>query len=928
MASVFTYDPNPPRVTSPWSTPGRATPQPAEIDVNSHIRCQTEVSAKPVNPTYLSETGVAKLEAEPFEGSTEYKLHLLLRPRKAFSSISTSNKASEAPGSQQAEVPPPKGRLRSTMSVPPQSAQPPSIQSRQVRLQQLTTQLLWRLQQSSPFHSCSTASLVLPKLPEATPRLGVPSKPATLLSGLEESQGALYEIGVSDDGSFVGLTEDELDESLVNLKAMAASLGCVVDILRKVIVGRCTWTDAGQTADSGLASVKTDDLWVVEALVRPEMEGVGNSSIAYPEHTAGTTTRALSGPGMAQSVSFATRVEQLRISLTGPTTSGKSSLLGTLTTSTLDTGRGKSRLNLLKHPHEIASGITSSVAQEVIGYREVLSAGEIQRPDPCVTEVINYASENVSSWNDVHASSSRLVFLSDSPGLQRYAKSTIRTLVSWKPHWTILCFAADSRGEEAGFTSNASMQTSSDPKPDLSNLPCSTSHVDPSIMHLELCLKLGLPIIVAVTKMDIATKANLRQILSKLLSALKAAGRRPVLVPTSESHGQTLGEQAVNLQYTSPVDETAAEQVVKMVNASGPSVVPILLTSAVTGQGIGKLHGLLRSLPTSEESVTGIAVQGPSFPASLGNDRPSKIFQIDEIFAMPPSKVYSATENTDADQGTVLCGHVSCGDLSVGDVLALGPFLDSNVTHRLENRSVPHSKSISSPELLDKASSVSGSEPGWNPVVAAQTPDAYHFTEFAAAPSWRNVRVLSIRNLRLPARSLLAGQVGTIGVQPVSDDASRSCDLRHARKGMVLASLEDHQLVAYHSFSASFPSQDFRALKSPPLILGGHATAYINSIKAPVKVISVALEEGVGEMETHDKDNTGAFHLDGDGVNGRGHENISIRFKLLRSVEWMTYDERVLVIPNAVAAGPITGGSTAAAGGLSGFVGRIRGLEQ
>jgi hypothetical protein len=117
--------------------------------------------------------------------------------------------------------------------------QAPSKQSRQNRLQHLTTQLLWRLQQSSPYHSSSTSNLILPILPEATPILGAPTRPAKLLPGLEESRGALYELGVSDDGSFVGLTPDEMEESLTNLKAMAASLGCNVELLRTVVVGSC-----------------------------------------------------------------------------------------------------------------------------------------------------------------------------------------------------------------------------------------------------------------------------------------------------------------------------------------------------------------------------------------------------------------------------------------------------------------------------------------------------------------------------------------------------------------------------------------------------------------------------------------------------------------------------------------------------------------
>jgi GTPase len=113
---------------------------------------------------------------------------------------------------------------------------------------------------------------------------------------------------------------------------------------------------------------------------------------------------------------------QLRITLTGPTTSGKSSLLGTLSTATLDNGRGKSRLSLLKHRHEIVSGVTSSVAQELIGYKD--------------DRVINYASGNVTSWTDIHSSAEngRLVFVSDSAGHPRYRRTTVRGLVGWAPH--------------------------------------------------------------------------------------------------------------------------------------------------------------------------------------------------------------------------------------------------------------------------------------------------------------------------------------------------------------------------------------------------------------------------------------------------------------------------------------------------------------
>lgn len=74
MASIFTYDPDPPRVSSPWltptGTPKPSTPQPEEGN-----------DATPVSGL-LADYGVTRLGAEPQEGPIEYKLHLLLRPRR------------------------------------------------------------------------------------------------------------------------------------------------------------------------------------------------------------------------------------------------------------------------------------------------------------------------------------------------------------------------------------------------------------------------------------------------------------------------------------------------------------------------------------------------------------------------------------------------------------------------------------------------------------------------------------------------------------------------------------------------------------------------------------------------------------------------------------------------------------------------------
>jgi hypothetical protein len=47
---------------------------------------------------------------------------------------------------------------------------------------------------------------------------------------------------------------------------------------------------------------------------------------------------------------------------------GKSTMLGVLVKGGLDDGRGKARVNLFRHKHEIETGRTSSVGMEIMGF--------------------------------------------------------------------------------------------------------------------------------------------------------------------------------------------------------------------------------------------------------------------------------------------------------------------------------------------------------------------------------------------------------------------------------------------------------------------------------------------------------------------------------------------------------------------------------
>ena len=748
-------------------------------------------------------------------------------------------------------------------SLPHRLAVPPSNLTRQARLQQLTTQLLWRLQQSSPFHSSSSANLVPPLLPEAMATLDVPAKPGKLLPGLEESQGALYEIGVSDDGIFVGLVEDELDESLTNLEAMAASLGCVIEVLRRVAVGECEWVEVRfhSTGDGEgereLRVPHKDTLWVAEALVRPDLNASAQSE-RTPSSPAILAKAKLKDTTSPVAEVPRSKTEQLRVSITGSSTSGKSSLLGTLTTSTLDNGRGKSRLSLLKHRHEIASGVTSSIAQELIGYANINSPS-----DAASSATVNYASEDVASWSDIHDHSDRLVFLSDSPGLPKFSKSIIRTLTAWQPHWTVICAAADGEND----TAISSIHNSTD------------AGADASISHLDLCLKLDLPIVVAVTKMDLASKTGLRQILARLLTVIKSAGRRPMVLnsgTTSATTGltgqvpdqpSTLEDMPLDAPGISVIDENEAQRVTAAMEHDGKNVVPILLTSSVTGTGIGQLHGLLQRLPIVESSTES------RYNPSQDEGPASKTFHVDEVFALPPSKVYSHSQREEDTSGVVLCGRLAWGTLSIGDELLLGPF----------------------------AATQSGTNSG---------------------NTYELVHVISVRNLRLPVRTLLPGQVGTVGI---SAPHPHYGSLRRARRGMVLLSptADASHIAAYSSFTAIFPGSDFGATTSPALILGGHALVYANAIRAAVKVLAVALDESRQSDPPSPADLFSFDDVEDAGSKEQeGGDEIKITFRFVSTVEWMQSGDKVLIVPNMAAAGPVSG-PTAASSGLSGFVGRV-----
>lgn len=262
---------------------------------------------------------------------------------------------------------------------------------------------------------------------------------------LQEGDGeAIYEIGVEDNGMFVGLTREELDSSLNTLNVMASKLGAHTTLLRRHAV-----------SGEGSSSLRL----VAEVLVRRV-------------------------PDDQQFI-------DIRLAVLGNVDAGKSTLLGVLTHNELDNGRGRARLNLFRHLHEIQTGRTSSISHEILGFN---SQGE----------VINYSESRTAE--DICEQSAKLITFIDLAGHHKYLRTTIFGLTGHSPDFAMLVIAGN-----AGI-------------------------VGTTKEHLGLAMALKVPTFVIINKKDICLPSVIERTLRLLDRLLKSPGcnKVPVVVRTED----------------------------------------------------------------------------------------------------------------------------------------------------------------------------------------------------------------------------------------------------------------------------------------------------------------------------------------------------------------------------------------------------------
>ncbi|XP_055918775.1 GTP-binding protein 1-like [Eupeodes corollae] len=256
-----------------------------------------------------------------------------------------------------------------------------------------------------------------------------------------DSRGeTIYEIGVGEDGSDSGLDEEEYSASVATLQSLATTIDADMVLLRQ------------RKGEKGLTG---------QYLIRKRVD--------------------------------TSDFMEIRVAVVGNVDAGKSTLLGVLTHGELDNGRGHARQRLFRHKHEMESGRTSSVGNDILGFDSI-------------GNVVNKPDHGTLDWVKICEKSAKVITFIDLAGHERYLKTTVFGMTGHAPDFGMLMIGAN-----AGI-------------------------VGMTKEHLGLALALSVPVFVVVTKIDMCPPNVLQDNLKLLFKILKSQGCRkvPVMVKTPD----------------------------------------------------------------------------------------------------------------------------------------------------------------------------------------------------------------------------------------------------------------------------------------------------------------------------------------------------------------------------------------------------------
>lgn len=262
------------------------------------------------------------------------------------------------------------------------------------------------------------------------------------------------------------------------------------------------------------------------------------------------------------------RTLEVRCAVVGNVDSGKSTTLGVLTRGGLDDGRGRARVALFRHKHEIETGRTSSVGLEILGFSAdgqpilanfQLNTTEAQSGADKTAFAAATARREKLTWDQISERSAKVVSFIDLAGHERYLKTTLYGMTSHSPDCVMLMVGAN-----AGL-------------------------IGMSKEHLAIALALSVPVIVTITKIDMTPANVLQDTIKQVVKILKSPGCRKT-----------------------PVFVKSIEQVVELSRVfTTERLCPIFLVSNVTGEGLDHLRLFLNLVPSSEGDEHKFTTESP-----------------------------------------------------------------------------------------------------------------------------------------------------------------------------------------------------------------------------------------------------------------------------------------------------------------------------
>lgn len=256
--------------------------------------------------------------------------------------------------------------------------------------------------------------------------------------------------------------------------------------------------DLGAPDGYGPTDLGDEELGELLAAVEAHMEGCGADVTVLrrrklPAPTVGAPDRAVADVCIRRRIAGdrggSGAPLEVRVAVIGNVDSGKSTMVGVLTRSVLDDGRGFARSKVFKHGHEESTGRTSSIGQHNLC---IDSRGNI----------LNDASLRAGVTTAEIARSSKVVTLVDLAGHEKYFRTTCTGLTGHLPDYACLIVGAN-----AGIVGMCKE-------------------------HLGVALALKVPAFFVVTKIDLAPEHVLKHTLQTLTGILKKPGvrKRPFLV--------------------------------------------------------------------------------------------------------------------------------------------------------------------------------------------------------------------------------------------------------------------------------------------------------------------------------------------------------------------------------------------------------------